>query len=324
MTQDSKSLPTLVPRIAAAVAFLAAGTVFLGAIGGQIAMLLFVVPPLLAGIGILRYRAWSAYGFAFFEVAQLLLLSLILLRPGHGDVQGRAAAVIAAITALLITLFWFAGRSLAKTGHVKGRAWPWVVLSALYTLPFCFVQTFVIPTGSMEDTLLLGDRIVVQTFPRPNPQRGDLITFRFPFDRRQTSIKRVIGMAGDRIHFSAKQVYRNGSLLSEPYAVHKFPMEDYRDNFPTGAVRIPLDPGAQDMLARHVVHGDVVVPAGKYFVLGDNRDNSLDSRYWGFLDGSDIFGRPRLIYDSQAPATENSPDVKRLGLERTRWRRLIL
>ncbi len=151
----------------------------------------------------------------------------------------------------------------------------------------------------MEDTVLLGDRIFVRLSSKPTPQRGDIIAFRYPPDHSQTYLKRVIGIPGDRIRLAAKTVYRNGVPLKEPHAIHKDDyLEPYRDNFPGEPNPVVLQCGL-DMLARNVVNGEVLVPDGKYFVLGDNRDRSLDSRYFGFVPSADIIGRPVMIYDSR-------------------------
>jgi signal peptidase I len=122
----------------------------------------------------------------------------------------------------------------------------------------------------------------------------------------------------------SKTVRRNGAALTEPYATFKFESPNrQRDNFPGDSAAIPLMPDSrqksalEDMLRNHVVNGEVVVPAGKYFVLGDNRDNSLDIRYWGFVDAADITGKPVLIYDSSEPAAPGS--LKRV----IRWRRIF-
>lgn len=323
MTHETKGLPPLLPGVAAAVAFLLAGFMVLGVLSGEAALLLLALVPLFAGIGILRWRSWSAYGFALFEFAQLLMSPWILLRSSSGSSAVERLVVTVVFTVLLIVLFWAAGRSLARTAGPRGQAWPWILVSALCTVPWLFVEAFATPSGSMENTLLIGDRILVQTFPKPTPGRSDMVVFHYPVDRRQIFTKRVIGMPGDRIHLSAKTVYRNGVALSEPYVVHWFPLDAYRDNFPMGEAHFPLDPVAQKMLASDVVNGEVVVPRGKYFVLGDNRDNSLDSRYWGFLDGTDIIGRPLLIYGSQTPVASGTKAVDFGGLSRVRWGRLF-
>lgn len=110
-------------------------------------------------------------------------------------------------------------------------------------------------------------------------------------------MKRVVGAAGDRIRISDKIVYRNGAALKEPYAIHKASYPDsYRDNIPSESDS-PFAAAAQEMVKKNVVNGEVVVPQGKYFVLGDNRDNSLDSRYWGFVDSGDVIGKPLPIWN---------------------------
>lgn len=318
MLQDTPVTVTpVLARVAAIVAFILAGLLLISAIA-QITLLPFALVPLLAGIGILRRRVWSAYGFAVFEAAQLLLLLIVLLRDGPESFPKQQVILLLAIDSFVISLFWLAGRSLSKAGGTRGWAWRWMTVSACCTVPLLFLQAFVIPTGAMENTLLIGDHVFVQTFPRPAVHRGDIVAFFYPIDRKQKFIKRVIGVPGDRIRLSRKTVYRNGSALVEPYVVYRFPFNSYRDDFPSGTNSFPLPPAGLDMLAKHVVNGEVVVPPGKYFVLGDNRDNSLDSRFWGFLDGKDIIGEPRLIYDSSAPAGNGVP-----ALTRIRWNRLF-
>jgi len=210
-----------------------------------------------------------------------------------------------AVNVILGTIFFFAGRSLAKSGANRGLAWPWVTLSLMQTVPFVFFHAYVLPTGSMENTLLVGDHLLVRQVPKPRLHDGDLVVFRYPVDPRQIFTKRVIGMAGDRITIASRVVYRNGVRLAEPYVIRSFPQEDrWRDNFPLNLAEFPhvLDErsaaAVQSMLQKDVQQGQLIVPSGKYFVLGDNRDNSLDSRYWGLVDESDIIGKPVLVYYS--------------------------
>jgi hypothetical protein len=172
------------PFVAAIVAFLLVALGLLAALQHPV-LALFALVPLIAGIGILRKRIWSAYGF---------------FHSGVRDSKRR------------------------NGGHA-----------------------------------LIGDRVLTRVFPRVQPARGDIVVFRYPSHRRETFVKRVIGLPGDPL--------------------------------PACGITSKL------------------VPAGKYFVLGDNRENSLDSRYWGFIDNSDIIGKPILVYDSSAPAA--------------RWRRLL-
>jgi signal peptidase I len=295
-----------------------AGLALISALTQQIILLPLVFIPLMAGIGIMRNRVWSAYGFAMYSFAQLLLLLLVRFRSTAASAQIIVAAVLAAA---LGTLFLFAGRALAGAGSKRGLAWPWIAISALITLPFLFVQAFVIPTGAMENTLLIGDRILVQRFPKTKPVLGDIIVFAYPIDRSQTFVKRVIGLPGDRIRILDKIVFRNGTALQEPYVVHNASYPDsYRDNFPSQSnnnVGV-LQDAAQEMLAKHVMNGEIVVPEGKYYVLGDNRDNTLDSRHWGFVDSGDLIGKPRLIYDSEDQSTE-----AKAAPHRRRWARFF-
>jgi signal peptidase I len=206
------------------------------------------------------------------------------------------------------------------------------------------VQAFVIPTGSMEDTLLIGDHLLVDklTYAPAGPlskyllpydavERGDIVVFRYPVDIRQTFVKRCIGVPGDRIRIENKQVYRNGEKLNEPYVYHKTDyIDSYRDNFP-GMPNVALPRSGQEMLEEHVMNGDMIVPPNSYFVLGDNRDSSLDSRYWGFVPRENIIGKPLIIYWSYDAPTEQlaSPtigvdhllDLLQNFFTKTRWRR---
>lgn len=207
------------------------------------------------------------------------------------------------------------------------------------------VQAFVIPTGSMEDTLLVGDHLLVDKLafapagsatasllPYEDVHRGDIIVFRYPIDIKQTFVKRVMGVAGDRLHMENKKVFLNGHLLNEPYVVHKLDyMDSYRDNFPSAEPNTPLYDPAKVMLEKDVKNGEVVVPPGYFFAMGDNRDQSLDSRYWGFVPRENIIGKPLIIYWSYDASTEelSNPavsishlfDIVTHFVTKTRWRR---
>jgi signal peptidase I len=208
------------------------------------------------------------------------------------------------------------------------------------------VQAFVIPTGSMEDSLLIGDHLLVDklayapsgpiskfALPYAEPQRGDIIVFRYPVDIKQTFVKRCIGVPGDRIRLVNKQLILNGRAVKEPYVYHKSELIDsYRDNFPSEPNTFMADP-ANDMLANHTVNGEIVVPPGNFFAMGDNRDSSLDSRYWGFVPRGNIIGKPVIIYWSYDASTEalSKPmmsidhllDVVQHFPSKTRWRRTL-
>jgi signal peptidase I len=212
------------------------------------------------------------------------------------------------------------------------------------------VQAFVIPTGSMEDTLLIGDHLLVDKLayapsgpvskyilPYEEPKHGDIIVFRYPIDISQTFVKRVVGVPGDRIKMVNQVVFRNGVPLNEPYVYHKNPYPDsYRDNFPGSEPNVMLYEPAKEMLQNNVVNGEVVVPKDSYFAMGDNRDNSLDSRYWGFVPRGNIIGKPLIIYWSYDANTESlaSSSVNALSrhfldlaehfFTKTRWRRTFM
>jgi signal peptidase I len=146
-------------------------------------------------------------------------------------------------------------------------------------------------------------------------------------------VKRAIGIPGDRIRIENKQVYRNGIKLDEPYKVHKASYPDpYRDNFPSQPYH-SLSERAQEMLEHNVVNGEVVVPPHSYFAMGDNRDNSLDSRYWGFVPRENIIGKPLIIYWSYETTTDRLADPT-IGIDhildlgqhfftKTRWSRTL-
>jgi signal peptidase I len=197
------------------------------------------------------------------------------------------------------------------------------------------VQAFKIPTGSMENNLLIGDHLLVNKFifgPTPlaigravlpvRPiRRGDIVVFKYPDEPERDFIKRVIGLPGETIELKNKKVHVNGQPLDEPY-VHFItaPSNDYQEVT------------SFDVRERF---GPVTVPADHYFVMGDNRDNSQDSRYWGFLPRGHVKGKALLIYWSYESAREDYVDeglaatIKRIGsvithfFTKTRWERLF-
>jgi signal peptidase I len=213
-------------------------------------------------------------------------------------------------------------------------------------------QPFVIPTGSMQDTLLVGDHLLVDKLayapsgslskhllPYQDPKHGDIIVFRYPADTSQTLVKRLIGMPGDRLKIVNGVVYRNGARINEPYVYHKYSYDAAQDNFPNPCCRPVREEAAaqaqRQMLESNVVSGEVVIPAGLYFGMGDNRDNSSDSRYWGFVPRDNIIGKPFLIYWSYRASTEDltgesahsvvthAMDLGEHFFTRTRWDRTL-
>jgi signal peptidase I len=197
-----------------------------------------------------------------------------------------------------------------------------------------FVEAFKIPSGSMERTLLVGDFLLVDklaygaevpfTHKRlpglQRPKRGDVIVFEWPEDPTKNFVKRLVGVSGDTLEMREGRLILNGRMQSEIYVSHTEPdvdpsPEDFRwqRNYlvNTASATVGYHPSRNNW-------GPLVVPEENYFVLGDNRDNSLDSRYWGFVPDSLLKGRPFVIYYSYAPDTVNGV----AWLTRIRWSRL--
>jgi signal peptidase I len=192
---------------------------------------------------------------------------------------------------------------------------------ALFATTFV-VQAFKIPTGSMESNLLIGDHLLVNKFvyglqsgilktllPYKEPKRGDVIVFKYPNDPEVAYVKRLIGMPGDKVELKGRTVYINDQPLLETYTQY-------------------IDPGSI-----HDSYGPVYVPPTKYFAMGDNRDNSQDSRYWGFVPRDYILGKALVIYWSfetprdeylQTDVTDRMRQLADVFLNfftKTRWRR---
>ena len=191
---------------------------------------------------------------------------------------------------------------------------------AVFVITF-IVQAFQIPSESMENTLLIGDYLLVDKLryggssfwdffmPYKQVQRGDVIVFRYPVHPTQHFVKRVVGVPGDRVRLINRQVYVNGHPLQEPYVRYSSGMHDtFRDEFPRLNLPVPgLEGGWWLEMKKLVEDGELIIPQGNYFVLGDNRDESLDSRYWGFVPQENVIGRPLLIYWSVRNADQDMP-----------------
>ena len=228
-----------------------------------------------------------------------------------------------------------------------------VLVTGLFIITF-ILQAFEIPSSSMEDTLLIGDHVFVNRerfatpthwmgplLPYRDPRRDDIVVFLSPAEHGLFVVKRIIGVPGDRIHLRDDAVYRIGEKLDELYVKHSGdpndPARPYRANFPSVAPTSMdnLAPDWQDELSSHVVGEDIVVPPNSYFAMGDNRDVSYDSRYWGFIPRSNVIGRPMFIYWSfiTPPDQYQMRDAgDRLGFlahtiihffDETRWRRTL-
>jgi len=226
------------------------------------------------------------------------------------------------------------------------------VILALFGTSFV-VQAFKIPSQSMESTLLVGDHLLVNKFifggrgawydkllPYREIKRGDIIVFKYPNLDHPHFVKRVIGLPGDHLKMVDQQLYVNGKLLDEPYVVHD--PSAYGDplnyNFPPAGSQMYLSsliPPWSYEIRKHIQGDELVVPPGKYFAMGDNRDHSSDSRYWGFVDRDAIMGRPFLIYwsiDANSADYGNTTFGERvMGIfdtlihlpARTRWNRML-
>jgi signal peptidase I len=221
----------------------------------------------------------------------------------------------------------------------------WMRSIVIALVLFVFIRTFVIeafkiPTSSMERTLLVGDFLLVSKAaygtripgtdfhvpPLKEPGRGDVIVFHPPHEPEKNYVKRVVGVPFDTLEMRGKQLYRNGVAVDEPYARHDDDRGDTvhpdmrwqsgyliaaTPTFDTESVEPKYWPTRDNW-------GPLVVPEGSYFVLGDNRDNSEDSRYWGFVDRDEIRGEPWLVYYSFDHSSGATPS----WLRRVRWGRL--
>jgi signal peptidase I len=198
----------------------------------------------------------------------------------------------------------------------------YIIIVAIFIITFA-VQPFRIPSESMEPTLLVGDFLLVakQEFPFPKDslpfpatpiKRGDVIVFHYPIDPSIHLVKRVIGLPGDHLRLHGGHVFIDGRVLDEPYAVYRAgPPDNYRDNFPRLANPDPdVSSNWWIQMKSLVNHGELTVPPHSFFVLGDNRNDSEDSRYWGFVPASAIVGKPLLVYFSlnQTSRDEDSED----------------
>lgn len=184
------------------------------------------------------------------------------------------------------------------------------------------LQAYVIPSGSMQNSLLVGDHLLVDRLvyapngsnhflPYRDVRRGDIIVFQSPVEPL-TLVKRAIGVPGDHIRLDHKRLVLNGTPVQEPYALHIDPRFDpYRDDFPAADPPLGLNPRASDMLARYVVNGELVVPPNFVFAMGDNREDSNDSRYIGLIPRENIIGTPFIIYWSYEASTEelSNPNI---------------
>jgi signal peptidase I len=231
-------------------------------------------------------------------------------------------------------------------GAARGFTGEWAVtIIILLFATTSALQAFIIPTGSMENTLLVGDHLIVDklvyspadsvsshVLPYHDVRRGDVIVFRYPLDIKVTYVKRAIGIPGDHIRLAHKHLILNGQPVDEPYAFHLAGnYMAYRDEFPAAAPFENLRPQASAMLANYVVNGELIVPPGFIFAMGDNRENSDDSRFWGLVPRENIVGTPLVVYWSFDASTAELSDagisiehllnIATHFLTKTRWTR---
>jgi signal peptidase I len=222
------------------------------------------------------------------------------------------------------------------------------VIVALFVLTF-LTQPMVIPSESMEHTLLVGDFLLMnretlapagiwkRILPYGEVERGEIVTFHSPLNPNEYLVKRVIGIPGDRLRIDEGHVWLNGQPLDEPYTTFE-PTTDnpYLDHFPARVYTDPrVEPGWWKLLQQDTRNGELVIPPGQYFMLGDNRNHSLDSRYWGFVRRDQIIARPLVIYfslrrpsrtDLQQAANDrlgHESDVSAQLKAFARWRRIF-
>ncbi|MGH9557183.1 MAG: signal peptidase I [Terriglobales bacterium] len=222
-----------------------------------------------------------------------------------------------------------------------------ILVTGLFIITFN-LQAFEIPSSSMENTLLIGDHVFVDRItyapesrwtgpvvPYREIRRGDIVVFLSPAEAGLYVVKRVVGIPGDRIHLRDGVVYRNGEAQQEPYVIRQggYP-QPYRDNFPSLPPTLANVTSEWQLTLHNYVDGeDLVVPPGHYFMMGDNREASYDSRFWGFVPRENVIGRPVFIYWSfetppgQYQQTAVNQRLRHLGyvalhfFDKTRWSR---
>lgn len=229
------------------------------------------------------------------------------------------------------------------------RVWAPTLVTALFIITFN-VQAFEIPSPSMENTLLVGDHVLVDRVrfapasnylhgiePYRPLQHGDIVVFMSVIQPGLHLVKRVMGVPGDHLKLVHKIVYRNGVALNEPYVYHTDNYNPARDDWPnSGPLASERTPEWVQDPSKYMQNGEVVVPPGHYFMMGDNRDVSYDSRYWGFVPEQNLIGRPVLIYWSYKSTASDYPTNSSVGDRisslisvlihfpvRTRWERTL-
>lgn len=316
-------------RFGIAAAAILTGLYAVGALWRPIPNVFVAAVFLCALAGLIRGSRWAGFGSALFLLAGAAGIAWTATHiPGPLN-RPLNLAVVVAMALSFATLLFLAGRALPPNA-ARRSASLWLIVS-IATLAFTIAyDPFVVPSGGMENTMLVGDSLYVRlTGASFSPSRGDIVVFRYPPNPQQVFAKRIVGVPGDRVRLANKTLIVNGAAQNEPYAIHGTSyLDPFRDNFPAQPnVQLVAD-WATD-LAAHTSGGDVVVPPGKYFVLGDNRDDSLDSRYWGFVPRDAILGTPSFISFSAEVPADQSFNTQQFAApilftpSRIRWRRLF-
>jgi len=280
--------------------------------------------------GVRQRIRWAAFGMALFLLAPLAGSSLLVAFEGDFRSEWPTLALRWVFSAIAAGFLVRAGRAMPKDDSATWKYGSFLLGVIAFALSV-FFRAYVVPTGGMENTVLVGDRILTQSFGAGRPERGQLVVYRSPQNQNATFIKRVVALPGDRLRIVKKQLFVNGREPQEPFVSHldSF-VDDFRDFFPVGnPSTAPLHPSWLEAITKATANGELIVPPGKYFVLGDNRDRSLDSRYLGFVDQRDIKGTPALIYFSFDPPDDRLgsggvPTPPLFTPSRIRWNRLFL
>ncbi len=251
--------------------------------------------------------------------------------PESNDLQSRSITPEQRVDAL---------REVNRGGGRLAFLWEWIKICSVSLLLFVVIRTFLveafkIPSGSMEHTLLVGDFLLVnklvygaeipgthRRLPKlHDPVRGDVIVFEWPKDPAKNFVKRLVGVGGDTLEMRDGVLFRNRERITESYIERTDSLSDASTQDFSWQSQFLTRPAGDSGMAYHPSRnnwGPLVVPGNDLFVLGDNRDNSLDSRYWGFVPDTLVKGQPFVIYYSYAPDTVN----RFAWLTRVRWGRV--
>jgi signal peptidase I len=236
-----------------------------------------------AAFGIRKGIAWSGYGGALFLDALVGGLIVGTARfPNPGVTWGALAFILVLAACAGFLLVWLGVPSPGRQSSSSKPAW--IALAAATLLSLVILRPFVIPTGAMEDTLLIGDYVLVRVVGASSPSRGDLVAFRYPVDPKQIFVKRVVATGGDRLRIKDKKLFVKGVPQNEPYALSKTSyIDSFRDNLPSEA-NVTLFGSWGKNLQSSIVGDELMVPPGKAL---------CDGRQSRFLTGQPLLGIPR-------------------------------